>query len=121
MSYILFLGFIPWCVFTSHAAALDRPDMRGCGLLCTVHKVVHCLLYTELHCHGAHIDRHSLGDVTPVRTIDRQKEREREREDVKAQTKRKLSLLTRRDLTFPEFAVAHRVVRNGRRHSWGRT
>jgi len=59
-----------------------------------------------------------LGDVTTVRTIDREKEREIHDE---AQTKRKLRLLTRRDLTFPEFAVAHRVVRNLRRHSWGRT
>ena len=65
-----------------------------------------------------------MGDVTPVRKIDTEKEREREKERetrAKAQTKRSLSLLTRGDLTFPEFAVAHRVVRNGRRHSWGRT
>ena len=31
--------YIVVCFWTSYTPALDRPDMRGCGLQCIVHKL----------------------------------------------------------------------------------
>jgi hypothetical protein len=113
MYYILFWGFIPWCIFlTQRSHALDRPDMRRCILVWKLHKL--SVVAVQGNRSLGTLPRYTA--IVSVTSHHWEPARERERHEVKAPTKGNLSLRTRITLTYFEFTVSHRVLQNLRRH-----